>query len=165
MTLNRARASTGTMDIVSGTIDIVPCRASVVLFRARPMPAHRAWPIWPSIQETPSQWRSVVSMIDCLLHQHSIGLQNKIGDPHVYSCLQSLYTTNHLGPKSIRKKLHYSSPGTHHIARMSHEWHIPPSHECDRIKKRFWLVVGNKIIHGLLINCVSLAYSLWWSIS
>ena len=39
---NHSRAGTDTMESCSG-------RASVVLFRTGPVPAHCAWPIWPSI--------------------------------------------------------------------------------------------------------------------
>jgi hypothetical protein len=35
-----------------GTIPFVPCRARAGFFRAVPVPAHRAWPIWPSISTT-----------------------------------------------------------------------------------------------------------------
>jgi hypothetical protein len=44
------RACAGT-----GTIVIVPCRARAVLFRVVPVPAHRAWPIWPSILTAETQ--------------------------------------------------------------------------------------------------------------
>jgi hypothetical protein len=36
---------------VRGTIPFVPCRARAGLFRVVPVPAHRVWPIWPSIAQ------------------------------------------------------------------------------------------------------------------
>jgi hypothetical protein len=40
----------------TGTIDIVPCRARVVLFRTVLVPAHRARAKWPGIVSTLYAW-------------------------------------------------------------------------------------------------------------
>jgi hypothetical protein len=53
-----------------GTIYVVSCRARAGLFRAVPVPAHRAWPIWPSIRQ-PKRAHALTRMIPALPFAHA----------------------------------------------------------------------------------------------
>jgi hypothetical protein len=46
----RARSDCSHVEPARGTTLSVPCRSSAELFRVVPVPAHRAWPMWPSIR-------------------------------------------------------------------------------------------------------------------